>query len=577
LNEGQQASSAINSEDVEHDSIHWALAAVDAEPTLREALSGPDGAEWQEAVDYEISQLEKLRAWEVVTPPRHANIIPCHFVLATKRGPDGEKLKLRARLVANGQRQKEGLDYSETFAPTTNMTTIRAVLSIAAHRDWEIHQIDVKSAYLNAELHDDIYMRAPPGYLNSEDEGKVLKLLRSLYGLKQAGFEWSEELEKFFIDVAGYTRSQVDQAVYFRRTAEEHTVVTVSVDDMAVTSRHLAHILRFKEKLRERFEISDLGDLTWLLGLKVERDRSAHTIALSQHAYVDTILERFRLVDAKPASIPMHVGALLSSDQSPSTHEETSEMAEIPYQRGIGSLMYAATSTRPDIAFAVSILSQFMRNPGRTHWEAVKDVIRYLKGTASVKLTLGAKAEGLEAYVDSDWASQPHRHSMSGYTVLLHGAPVAWSSRKQSLIALSTAEAEYIALTAVAREVLYLRSLLTELYEPVKLPIPVYCDNQGAIALASNHKFHARTKHVDLRYHFIRKQVSDGIFDLQYCPTEENIADAFTKALPRPRLEKLRAALCLSTARGGVLYSESITDYSEEVRNSEEARNSERH
>jgi len=249
----------------------------------------------------------------------------------------------------------------------------------------------------------------------------------------------------------------------------------------------------------------------------------------------------------------MNVGAILSSEQSPSTHEETADMQDVPYQRGIGSLMYAATSTRPDIAFAVSILSQFMRNPARTHWEAAKDVIRYLKGTATVRLTLGAEAQGLEAYVDSDWASQPHRHSMSGYAVLLHGAPVAWSSRKQSLIALSTAEAEYIALTAVAREVLYLRSLLTELYEPVKLPIPIYCDNQGAIALASNHKFHARTKHVDLRYHFIRAQVSDGIFDLQYCPTEENLADAFTKALPRPRLEKLRAALRVSTARGGVL------------------------
>jgi hypothetical protein len=395
-------------------------------------------------------------------------------------------------------------------------------------------------------------MRAPPGYLKSADLGKVLKLLRSLYGLKQAGFEWSEELERFFLD-AGYTRSQVDQAVYFRRISDEHTVITVSVDDMAITSRHIRHIDRFKAKLRERFEITDLGELTWLLGLKVERDRSTRTISLSQQAYVGTVLECFHLQDAKSASIPMNVGTILSSEQSPSTHEETADMQDVPYQRGIGSLMYAATSTRPDIAFAVSILSQFMRNPARTHWEAAKDVIRYLKGTATVRLTLGAEAQGLEAYVDSDWASQPHRHSMSGYAVLLHGTPVAWSSRKQSLIALSTAEAEYIALTAVAREVLYLRSLLTELYEPVKLPIPIYCDNQGAIALASNHKFHARTKHVDLRYHFIRAQVSDRIFDLQYCPTDENLADAFTKALPRPRLEKLRAALRVSTARGGVL------------------------
>jgi hypothetical protein len=240
LNDGEYASSAttLTPKNVEHSSNHWALTAAEAKPTLREALSGPDGLEWQEAVDYEIIQLEKLRAWKVVTPPSNANIIPCHFVLATKRGPDGEKLKLQARLVANGQCQKHGIDYAETFAPTTNMTTIRAVLSIAAHGNWEIYQIDVKSVYLNAELHDNIYMRAAPGYLKSEDLGKVLKLLQSLYGLKQAGFEWLEELLKFFLD-ADYTCSQVDQAVYFRRISDEHTIITVSVDDMAITSKHL--------------------------------------------------------------------------------------------------------------------------------------------------------------------------------------------------------------------------------------------------------------------------------------------------------------------------------------------------
>jgi hypothetical protein len=229
LNEGELASSAAmdSSVDDSPDEVHWALAAAEAEPTLKEALSGPDGAEWQAAIDYEIGQLEKLSTWKIVDYPPHANIIPCHFVLATKRRPDGEKLKLRARLVVNGQCQKHGLDYFETFAPTTNMTTIHTVLAIAAHHNWEIHQIDIKSAYLNVELNDTIYMRAPPGYLKVQDKGKVLLLLRSLYGLKQAGFEWSEKLEKFFLG-AEYTRSQVDQAVYFRHIAEEHTVITVS-------------------------------------------------------------------------------------------------------------------------------------------------------------------------------------------------------------------------------------------------------------------------------------------------------------------------------------------------------------
>jgi len=260
---------------------YHALAAAEPEPTLKQALNGPDAAEWQEAIDYEIGQLEKLGAWKIVDPPARANLIPCHFVLATKRGPDGEKLKLRARLVANGQRQQYGIDYNETFAPTSSMSTIRAVLTVAARRDWVIHQVDIKSAYLHAEVKEDIYMRPPPGYLKGENAGKVLKLLRSLYGLKQAGFEWSEELEGFFID-AGFKRSQVDRAVYFKRLQDEHTVITVSVDDMAITSKHLKHVERFKDQLRERFEISDLGELTWLLGLKVERDRKAHTITLSE-------------------------------------------------------------------------------------------------------------------------------------------------------------------------------------------------------------------------------------------------------------------------------------------------------
>jgi hypothetical protein len=530
--------------------IHSAFATAEPEPTLQQALNGPDAVEWQEAIDYEISQLEKLGAWEIVDAPKNVNIIPCHYVLATKRGPDGEKLKLRARLVANGQRQQYGLDYSETFAPTSNMATIRTVLAMAAQNDWEIHQIDIKSAYLNATLRDDIYMRAPPGYLKPNDQGKVLKLLRSLYGLKQAGFEWSEELASAFAKM-GFSRSQVDQAVYYYRKTDKHMVITISVDDMAVTSKYRHDIEWFKAELQKYFEISDLGELSWLLGLKVERDREARTLTLSQKAYIETVVQRFRLEDAHTATTPMEAGAVHTASAGAEF-----EIEDVPYPRAIGSLMYAATSTRPDIAFPVAILSQFLRNPTRMHWEAAKRIIRYLKGTKDLKLTLSTSKGGLEAYVDADWASQPHRHSMSGYVVLLHGSPIAWSARKQSLIALSTAEAEYIALTSVARELLYIQLLLEELYGPVKTPIQIHCDNQGAIALASNDKFHARTKHIDLRYHFVRALVKNHVFVLQYTPTDENTADVFTKPLARPRLEKLRMKMSLACARGGVLESD---------------------
>jgi hypothetical protein len=228
LNEGESASIVIIPEEDREDTqlIHWALAAALPKPTLQQALNSPDAVEWQEAIDYELSQLEKLEAWEVVDVPRHANIIPCHYVLATKRSLDSEKLKLHARLVANGQRQKHGLDYSETFTPTTNMPTIRTVLAMATQKDWEVQQVDIKSAYLHTEIKEDIYMRAPPGYLKAGEEGKVLKLKRCLYGLKQVGFEWSEELASVFLEM-GFTRSQIDQAMYYICKVNRHMVVTV--------------------------------------------------------------------------------------------------------------------------------------------------------------------------------------------------------------------------------------------------------------------------------------------------------------------------------------------------------------
>jgi hypothetical protein len=226
----------------------YAMAAAEEEPTLQQALDGPDASEWQEAIDYELGQLKKLGTWEIVNAPDSVNLIPCHYVLATKRGPNSEKLKLCARPIANGQRQKFGIDYFDTFAPTSNMMTIRAVLSMAAKLDWEVHQVDIKSAYLYAELKEDIYMCPPPGYLKEGDKGKVLKLRRSLLGLKQAGYEWSEELASVFTRM-DFTCSQIDQAMFYRNADDEHTVITVSVDDMAVTSKHLRHITKFKQQL----------------------------------------------------------------------------------------------------------------------------------------------------------------------------------------------------------------------------------------------------------------------------------------------------------------------------------------
>jgi hypothetical protein len=205
-------------------------------------------------------------------------------------------------------------------------------------------------------------------------------------------------------------------------------VITISVDDMVVMANHISHIQCFKTQLLEFFKITDLGELNWLLGLKVTRDRVARTLTLSQRAYVDTIINHFSLGEAKSAQTPMEPGTMLSVDQSQAMFSGQNAMRNIPYQHAIGSLMYAAMSTRPDIAFTVATLSQFMQNPGKAHWEATEWALRYLKGTANLELTLGTMDKGLQAFVDADWASQPHRHSMSGYIILLNGRLVTWSA-----------------------------------------------------------------------------------------------------------------------------------------------------
>lgn len=253
------------------------------------------------------------------------------------------------------------------------------------------------------------------------------------------------------------------------------------------------------------------------------------------------------LEDAKPLITPMDPGSVLSITQSPSTPRQFNDMKNVPFQEAIGSLMYAALGTRPDIAFAVTTLSQFMQNPGRSHWEAAKHVFRYLKGTRNLWLTFGETRTGLEAFSDADWASQEHRHSISGYAFLFDGGAVSWSSKKQSIVALSSTEAEYIATTHAAKEAIWIRAFISEIARSLKLPTTIYCDNQSAIALSKDSAFHARTKHISIYYHFICEAVDNGQVSLTYCPTDLMAADCLTKPLPRIKNELFASMMGLRT------------------------------
>ena len=520
------------------DAVEHAIASIESdEPSVDEALRGPNADKWHTAMDEEVATIERMGTWELVDCPPGANVIDSHFILKVKRDENGNISRYKARLVANGRRQREGIDFNETFAAIAKLPSVRAVLVNAASQGWEIHQIDIKNAYLNAELTETVYMRPPTGYLKPGQEGKVCKLLKCLYGTKQAGFEWYQTLCEFFGEIR-FTCSSVDHAVFFKLGTELSSVISVSTDDMAVTGNTIEAIHWVKERFKERFEVSDLGEIKWLLGHEVKYNKTARTLSISQRMYIDSLVERFELSNANSISMPMEPGTILSTDQSPSTPRLVAEMQNIPYKEIVGSFAWAALGSRPDISFPTSVLSQFLQNLGRTHWEAAKRVIRYLKRTREYVLQLTDPKEGITAYVDADWGSQPHCHSISGHIVSLGGMPIAWGSRKQNIVALSSTEAEYVAMTNALKDIMWLFNLLSEIRAPVTIPTPLMCDNQGAITLTMNNKFHPRTKHIDIRYHFIRLAVDEDKVIPIYCPTDSMVANMFMKLLARPKLQK---------------------------------------
>lgn len=292
--------------------------------------------------------------------------------------------------------------------------------------------------------------------------------------------------------------------------------------------------------------MTDLGPCKWLLGIKVERDWELGTIALSQHAYIDAILARFNFDDLKPSAIPMDPAVPLLKSQSPTTLADIAKMRNVPYREAVGSLMYAAMGTRPDIAFATSTVAQFLENPGSVHWEAVKRIFRYLKGTKELSLVYGGRKEDLQGWVDADGASQEHRRAISGYVFMVDGGAVSWTSKKQELVTLSTTEAEYVAATHAAKEAMWLRALFSEIHVKFESgPTTIFGDNKSAIALAHGGNYHARTKHIDIRYHFIRYIIDAGSIKLIYCSTDEQTADTLTKALPSTKAKHFATAMGL--------------------------------
>lgn len=395
--------------------------------------------------------------------------------------------------------------------------------------------MNVKTAFLHGTLNEEIYMTQPDGFNVPGCEKWACKLSKSLYDLKQSPRQWYKRFDSF-IREHKYTRSQFDHCVYFRKLQDGTFIyLLLYVDDMLIASKSKVEVAKLKTLLNSEFEMKDLGEAKKILGMEITRDRAASTVSLSQTQYLKKVLKRFGMDEnTKSVSTPLAPNFQLSSKLSPSTNDEKKKMECIPYANAIGALMYAMVCTRPDISHAVSMVSRYMNNPGKVHWQAVKWILRYIYGTVDVGLKFERNKTGgnhLVGYVDSDFAGDlDKRRSTTGYVFTMAGGPICWRSILQSTVALSTTEAEYMAVTEAFKEAIWLLGLTKDL-GIVQKKVEIFCDSQSAICLAKNQVHHARTKHIDVRYHFVREIIEDGNVLLQKVSTADNPADMLTKVV----------------------------------------------
>jgi transposase InsO family protein len=506
---------------------------------IKECQESNEWPQWQEAIQTELNQHEAMGTWELVDLPPGREAIGNRWTFIRKRNENGDIVLHKARLVAQGFTQRPGMDYNETgtFAPVMKFDTVRTLLALAAINNWELKQMDVKGAYLNGKIKEEIYMKQPSGY--NDGSRRVCKLKRTIYGLKQAGNVWNQEFDKTMKEF-GYTRLRSDYCAYLKREENNFSIVIVWVDDILAIANDPKVNDEIEQALKTKYQIKVIGEPTLLLGIHIIRDREKGIIKLSQRHYIERLLRRFGMEKANPVTIPLDKD-VVSSLYEP-VEEPEDQRGSLAFATMIGSLMYAAHATRPDILYPVILLSQFTRNPAPVHWTAAKRILRYLKGTIDLTLTYGGENQTwtpeVTQYVDSDWGSNPHRKSISGYVFKIAGGAIAWSSKKQSTVALSSTEAEYVAATQATKHVLWQGYLYDELGIERQIPTILWTDNQGAISISNNPGSHAKTKHIDIALHFLRDHVENGDLEIKYIHTDNNVADILTKPIPNPKYQK---------------------------------------
>jgi len=472
------------------------------------------------------------------------------WIFTIKTKTDGTFDRAKARLVALGCRQIEGVDYQEVFSPVSRAATLRSVCALAATPGWHSHHLDVKTAFLNGEVEEEVFVRQPEGFADRANPHLVWRLHKALYGLKQAPRAWHLALTKVLKGI-GFRTADADPALFLLGTGDTRVVLLAYVDDFLIVGPCRDSVQSVVQAISEKFECSDLGAVTQFISWKV--DLSDGQVFISQPKLVAQILQDFPSLSSNPTSTPMCASTKLTKDaESPAL-----DAKEYPYSSVIGSLLYLAVSTRPDIMYAVNTLARYMARPTMSHWQAMLYLLRYLQGTPTHGILYKSSPAQFTAYTDASFASDlDTRRSVTGWLFSINGAPVSWNSQLQKTVATSTAEAEYMAASCGVKEALWLTKLYADL--GILAPIPeIHCDNMATLSMIRNPIISDRSKHIDTAHHFIRERVARQQVAFSFVPTKDQHADILTKPLPKAAFTKLKPHLGMSSASQSLPLGES--------------------
>ncbi|KAK2388390.1 putative mitochondrial protein [Trifolium repens] len=489
---------------------------------------------WIEAMKEELSQFERNEVWNLVPLPKDHSIIGTRWVFRNKLDEDGKVIRNKARLVAQGYNQQEGIDYDETFAPVARLEAIRILLAYASHKCIKLFQMDVKSAFLNGFLNEEVYVHQPPGFIDQNKSNHVFKLTKALYGLKQAPRAWYERLSTFLLE-NDFSRGKIDTTLFRKTHKHDLLIVQVYVDDIIFGATNEKMCEEFSNLMQSEFEMSMMGELRFFLGLQIKQQEDG--IFICQEKYIKDLLKKYKMNEAKIMSTPMHPSTSLDKDES------GKNVSEKEFRGMIGSLLYL-TASRPDIVFSVGLCARFQSSPKESHLIAVKRIFRYLVGTQNVGLWYKKGTHfDLQAYCDADYAGDKiERKSTSGACQFLGEALVSWCCRKQNTIALSTTEAEYVSASNCCSQVIWIKNQLED-FSLRYTNVQIFCDNTSAINLSKNPIQHSRSKHIEIKHHFIRDHVNKKDISLVFVDTENQLADIFTKPLVEDRFNFIKEKL----------------------------------